>query len=130
MVSGLLMELEDHNCWTIAEAAGHRGPHRLHHAGDGRLAAAGEHADFVRVDFSAAGLPTRPIFEPGRITLQQIRTCQPTFSAALVAFVETARIHDKERNALCPANPYPSAAEDWLRTTLIAQQAQAAWSAP
>ena len=31
MVRGLLMELEDHNCWTIAEAAGHRGPHRLQH---------------------------------------------------------------------------------------------------
>jgi SRSO17 transposase len=31
MVSGLLMELEDRNCWTIAEAAGHRGPHRLQH---------------------------------------------------------------------------------------------------
>jgi SRSO17 transposase len=31
MVSGLLMELEDHNCWTIAEAVGHRGPHRLQH---------------------------------------------------------------------------------------------------
>ena len=29
MVSGLLMELDDHNCRTIAEAAGHRGPHRL-----------------------------------------------------------------------------------------------------
>ena len=31
MVSGLLMELDDHNCWTMAEAAGHRGPHRLQH---------------------------------------------------------------------------------------------------
>jgi SRSO17 transposase len=31
MVSGLLMELDDRNCWTIAEAAGHRGPHRLQH---------------------------------------------------------------------------------------------------
>jgi SRSO17 transposase len=31
MVRGLLMELEDHNCWTIAEAIGHRGPHRLQH---------------------------------------------------------------------------------------------------
>jgi SRSO17 transposase len=31
MVSGLLMELDDHNCWTIAGAAGHRGPHRLQH---------------------------------------------------------------------------------------------------
>ena len=28
MVAGLLMELDDHNCWTMA---GHRGPHRLQH---------------------------------------------------------------------------------------------------
>ena len=25
------MELEDRNCWTLAEAAGHAGPHRLQH---------------------------------------------------------------------------------------------------
>jgi hypothetical protein len=31
MMHGLLMELDDHNCWTIAEAVGHRGPHRLQH---------------------------------------------------------------------------------------------------
>jgi SRSO17 transposase len=31
MLSGLLMELDDRNCWTIAEAVGHRGPHRLQH---------------------------------------------------------------------------------------------------
>ncbi len=31
MVNGLLMELDDRNCWTVAEAAGHRGPHRLQH---------------------------------------------------------------------------------------------------
>ena len=31
MVHGLLMELDDHNCWTIADAIGHRGPHRLQH---------------------------------------------------------------------------------------------------
>jgi len=31
MVNGLLMELDDHNCWTIAEAVGHCGPHRLQH---------------------------------------------------------------------------------------------------
>nr|WP_276314976.1 transposase [Streptomyces sp. WAC 06738] len=27
--AGLLMELEDKNCWTLAEAVGHSGPHRL-----------------------------------------------------------------------------------------------------
>ena len=31
MVHGLLMELDDHNCWTMAEAAGHPGPHRMQH---------------------------------------------------------------------------------------------------
>jgi SRSO17 transposase len=31
MTGGLLMELEDRNCWTIAEAIGHRRPCRLHH---------------------------------------------------------------------------------------------------
>ena len=31
MVHGLLMELDDRNCWTIAEAVGHCGPHRLQH---------------------------------------------------------------------------------------------------
>jgi SRSO17 transposase len=31
MVQGLLMELDDYNCWSLAEAAGHRGPHRLQH---------------------------------------------------------------------------------------------------
>ena len=31
MAGGLLMELEDYNCWTIAGALGHCGPHRLQH---------------------------------------------------------------------------------------------------
>jgi SRSO17 transposase len=31
MVNGLLAELEDHNCWTMAEAAGHPAPHRMQH---------------------------------------------------------------------------------------------------
>jgi len=31
MVHGLLAELEDHNCWTMAEAAGHPAPYRMQH---------------------------------------------------------------------------------------------------
>ncbi|MGH3244617.1 MAG: IS701 family transposase, partial [Trebonia sp.] len=31
MVNGLLTELDDHNCETMAEAAGHSGPHRMQH---------------------------------------------------------------------------------------------------
>ncbi|MCX4784588.1 transposase [Streptomyces sp. NBC_01264] len=31
MTRGMLMELEDVNCWSLAEAIGEQGPHRLHH---------------------------------------------------------------------------------------------------
>ncbi|WP_371666773.1 hypothetical protein OG985_03625 [Streptomyces sp. NBC_00289] len=30
-MTGLLMELEDVNCWTLAEAVGHPGPYRFQH---------------------------------------------------------------------------------------------------
>ena len=72
----------------------------------------------VHVDCSAAGLrlaPARPIFADGRITLQQIRTCQPAFNAALIGYVEASRHDDTEKNLLCPPNPYPDTAADWIR---------------
>lgn len=31
LTAGLLLELETRNCWTLAEALGHPGPHRLQH---------------------------------------------------------------------------------------------------
>jgi hypothetical protein len=86
----------------------------------------------VHVDCSAAGLrvgPGRPIFEPDRITLQQVRTCQPTFNAALIAFVDTIRDDDAEKNRLCPTNPYPTAATDWITATWISQRAESTWFA-
>jgi cation diffusion facilitator CzcD-associated flavoprotein CzcO len=86
----------------------------------------------VHVDCSAAGLraaPGRPIFQTGEITLQQVRVCQPTFNAALLAHVEASRDDDREKNRLCPPNPYPWAAVDWMSSNLISQQAQAMWSA-
>jgi NAD(P)-binding Rossmann-like domain len=84
----------------------------------------------VHVDCSAAGFRAaapRAIFEPARITLQQVRTCQPTFNAALIAFVEAARDDDAEKNRLCPPNPYPVSAFDWISGTYISQRAEARW---
>jgi hypothetical protein len=86
----------------------------------------------VYVDCSAEGLrksPARAIFEPNRITLQAVRTCLPTFNAALIAFVESARDNEVEKNRLCPPNPYPNAALDWIATNSISQRAQMTWSA-
>jgi NAD(P)-binding Rossmann-like domain len=84
----------------------------------------------VHVDCSAAGLrlsPGRPVFADGRITLQQIRTCQPAFNAALAGYVEASRHDDTEKNRLCPPNPYPDAATDWIAATCIAHRALATW---
>ena len=71
----------------------------------------------VHVDCSAAGLrlaPARPVFADGRITVQQVRTCQPAFNAALIGYVEASRHDDTEKNLLCPPNPYPDTATDWI----------------
>ena len=84
----------------------------------------------VHVDCSAAGLrlaPARPVFADGLITLQQIRTCQPAFNAALTGYVEASRHHDTEKNLLCPPNPYPDTATDWIPATCTAQRALTAW---
>jgi hypothetical protein len=86
----------------------------------------------VFVDCTAAGLrvcPARPIFEADRITLQQVRTCQPTFNAALVGYLEAVRADDAEKNRLCPPNPYPDSVTDWMAATAISQRAQNHWNA-
>ena len=85
----------------------------------------------VHVDCSAAGLrtkPARPVFDGGLITLQQIRACQPVFSAALTGYVEAARDDDAQQNLICPANQYPDAAADWIPLTCTAQRAEIIWA--
>ena len=74
--------------------------------------------DVLHVDCTALGLrdaPATPIFQPGRIVLQQVRHLSPSFNAALIGFVEAHRDDDADKNRLCPPNPYPSSIEDWPR---------------
>ena len=85
----------------------------------------------LHVHCAADGLrrpPALPIFGADRITLQPVRTGLVPFNAALAAFVEAHRDDDAEKNRLCPPNPYPDAALDWARTTLIQMRADRAWS--
>ena len=82
------------------------------------------------VDCTGEGIrraPVRPVFEPNRITLQQVRTCQPTFNAAVIAFVEAVRDDDVEKNRLCPPHLYPDRALGWLSVTSFGQRTQALW---
>ena len=75
-------------------------------------------SDVLHVDCTALGLrdaPAAPIFQPGRILLQQVRHLSPSFNAALVGAVEARRDDDADKNRLCPPNPYPAGIEDWPR---------------
>jgi hypothetical protein len=70
------------------------------------------------VDCSAPGLrpaPRVPVFDGDRIHLLTVRTCQPTFSAALIAYVESHLATAAEQNACCRPSPVPNVPADWLR---------------
>ncbi len=72
----------------------------------------------LHVDCSAAGIPTHPsvpVFDGDRITLQWVRTCQPTFSAALIGFVEAAFTDTDVKNEICRPIVPPTVPLDWLR---------------
>ena len=72
----------------------------------------------LHVDCSAVGFPPRPsttVFAGDRITLQMVRTCQPTFSAAFIGFVESTFSDDAEKNRICTPIAPPNVPLDWLR---------------
>ncbi len=87
--------------------------------------------DVLHVDCTALGLrdaPGTPIFQPGRIVLQQVRHNSPTFNAALVGFVEAHREDDAEKNRLCPPNPYASSIYDWPRMVSRTWRTEQRWA--
>ncbi|SEH64356.1 Pyridine nucleotide-disulphide oxidoreductase [Mycolicibacterium rutilum] len=82
------------------------------------------------IDCSADGLgsePPVPVFDGDRIALQTVRTCQPAFSAAVIAHVEAAYPDDETRNSFCEPVPYPHEPVDWLRMTLAFNRNQMRW---
>ena len=86
--------------------------------------------DVVHVDCTAQGLrsvPPVPVFQDGRIVLQQIRQNSPTFNSALIAFVEVHREDDAEMNRLCPPNPYPRSVDDWPGMTRLTWMVEQQW---
>ncbi len=88
-------------------------------------------ADRLYVDCTADGLPKpppRPIFEPNRVTIQQLRETSPTFNAALIGYVEATRDDVGEQNSLTPPNTYPNSATDWIRSRHVGMVAQRRWN--
>jgi NAD(P)-dependent dehydrogenase (short-subunit alcohol dehydrogenase family) len=86
--------------------------------------------DVLHIDCTALGLsnaPATPIFQPGRIVLQQVRHLSPSFNAALIGFIEARRESDADKNRLCPPHPYPSTIEDWPRMMSRTWRTEARW---
>ncbi len=84
----------------------------------------------LHVDCTALGLnnaPATPIFQPGRIVLQQVRHLSPSFNAALLGFVEAHRDDEGVKNQLCPPNPYPGSIEDWPRMMSRTWRTEGRW---
>jgi hypothetical protein len=84
----------------------------------------------VYVDCTAVGLGrlgVTTVFTDGLITLQTVRTCQPVFSAAVIAHVEAAYGDDATRNAFCAPVPNPEVPLDWLRMMLTYNRNQLRW---
>jgi hypothetical protein len=107
---------------------------RVRHVGVDRLLLDGGEvtagAADVAVDCTARGIGARgtaPAFAPGRITLQQVRACQPSFNAALLGYVAATRDDVAEQNRLCPPHPYPTAPADWGRGLAATLATMDAW---
>jgi hypothetical protein len=87
--------------------------------------------DSLVIDCSASGIPQRPlvpVWAGVRITLQMVRVCQPTFSAALIAHIEGTFHDEAEKNGLCAPVPGPYLDIDWLRMLAVSVKNRFAWA--
>jgi len=87
--------------------------------------------DTLFVDCSASAVeprPTQPVFQGDKIVLQLMRLPLPTFSAALIAYVEAHYADDKEKARLCSPVPFPNTLRDYPRSMMASMMNQFQWS--
>jgi hypothetical protein len=76
----------------------------------------------VYVDCTARGVRAttpRPVFEPGRITIQYVTVGFIPWSAATIGAVERTDLEDEEKNRLCPPVVFSGDVSDLLRMAHI-----------
>ena len=86
--------------------------------------------DTLYIDCSAAAIvmpPKLPVFDGQRINLFMVRTCQPVFSAAVIAYVESHVADVGEKNSICTVVPSPEAPIDWLRMWAVNLRNMGRW---
>ena len=71
--------------------------------------------------------PKLPVFGGERINLLMVRTCQPVFSAAVIAYVESHVADPAEKNSICTVVPSPEAPIDWLRMWAVNLRNMGRW---
>ena len=86
--------------------------------------------DTLFIDCTASAVhfrPVQPVFQADRIVLQILRMPQPTFSAALTAFVEAHHDDDAHKNRLCGPIPFPETPSDYPHTVMANMRNQMQW---
>ncbi len=87
--------------------------------------------DWLYVDCSASAAQLRPpvpVFDGDTITPQFVRPFQPTFSAAMIAYVEAHYDSDAVRNEICGVVPLPDDPASWLTMQATSMLNQLRWS--
>jgi NAD(P)-binding Rossmann-like domain len=90
-------------------------------------------ANTLYIDCTASAVEPRalqPIFQPGKIVLQLVRAPLPTFSAALIAYVEAHYpddAGDATKNKLCGNVPFPHSLAEYPRTMMVNMMNQMQW---
>ena len=70
----------------------------------------------------------QPIFQPSKIVLQLVRAPLPSFSCAMIAYVEAHYGDDAQKNTLCGNVPFPENVTGYVRTMAANIMNQAQWS--
>lgn len=85
----------------------------------------------LHVDCSAraiSNLRIKPVFAGDTITPQTVRSFQPAFSAAFIAYVEAHYDDEAVKNDICRVVPLPNHDTDWIRMMAVLMQNQRRWS--
>ncbi len=88
-------------------------------------------AGTLYIDCTASAVEPRampPIFSGNKIVLQLVRAPLPTFSAALIAYVEAHYDDEKLKNKLCGNVPFPHSMADYPRTIAANMTNQMHWA--
>lgn len=88
-------------------------------------------AGSLYIDCTASGLSRRKprtVFEEGKICLQMVRLYQPTFSAALLARIESSTSDNNLKNKLALPLPMTDTIESWVDCQMTSMMNQFSWS--